>query len=114
MLIKIGKKTILVICCLIPLTISSCSDDPVTNNSDLKSIELQRMVNDLTNYYYTERNITSGGFLVRIKTNSGNYFASAGITPSPQLNYHFRIASITKTFNAASSCFFISRRLKHR
>lgn len=95
------KKQILFYC-LVSLIISSCSDDPLTGNSDLKSIELQRIVDSLTNYYYTERNISSGGFLVRIKTNSGNYFASGGITPSPELNSHFRIASITKTFNAAS------------
>lgn len=82
---------------------SSCSDDdPVTSGGDLKSEELQRIVDSLTNYYHTERSITSGGFLVRINTNSGSYFASSGITPSSQLNSHFRIASITKTFNAAS------------
>ena len=88
---------------LISLIISSCSDDttssiPVVSKNEV----LQKMVDSLTNYYRTVRNISSGGFLVQINTNSGNYFASSGISPSPTVNFHFRVASITKTFNAAS------------
>lgn len=95
------KKPFLLFC-LISLIIFSCSNDPVTGGNDLKNQELQRMVDSLTNYYHTERNISNGGFLVKISNNSGNYFASSGITPSSLENSHFRIASITKTFNAAS------------
>jgi len=87
---------------LITLIISSCSEDSVTGGSNLKNEKLQNMVDSLTNYYYTQRNITSGGFLVKINTSSGNYFASSGIVPSPQESSHLRIASITKTFTAAA------------
>jgi D-alanyl-D-alanine carboxypeptidase len=68
----------------------------------MKNEELQRMVDSVKNFYYTERNITEGGFLIKINTPSGNYFASSGIVPAPTENSHLRIASITKTFNAAA------------
>ncbi|MBK8984228.1 MAG: serine hydrolase [Ignavibacteria bacterium] len=95
------KKSLLLFC-LISLTISSCSDDPVTGGGNLNNEKLQRMVDSLTNFYYTERNITNGGFLIKINTNSGNYFASGGIVPVPDENSHLRLCSITKTFNAAA------------
>lgn len=95
------KKQILFYC-LISFFISSCSDDPVTTTGDLKNAELQRLVDSLTNYYYTERNITQGGFLIKINTNTGDYFASSGIIPTPDENSHLRLCSISKTFNAAA------------
>lgn len=95
-------KKLLFFVCLISIIISSCSDDPVTSGKDLKSEELQRMVDSLANFYYTERNITSGGFLIKINTSSGNYFASGGIVPTPDENSHLRLCSISKTFNAAA------------
>lgn len=87
---------------LISFIVSSCSEDPVTTASDLNNAELQRMVDSITNFYYTERNITSGGFLIKINTGSGNYFASSGISPTPDENSHLRLCSISKTFNAAA------------
>ncbi|MFZ1320253.1 MAG: serine hydrolase domain-containing protein [Ignavibacteria bacterium] len=87
---------------LFSLILFACSDDPVTSGDDMKNEELQKMIDSLANYYHTQRNITDGGFLIKINTPSGNYLSSSGINPVVEGNSHLRIASISKTFTAAA------------
>ncbi|MEO8665304.1 MAG: serine hydrolase domain-containing protein [Ignavibacteria bacterium] len=94
------KKSILIYF-LFPLILFACKEDPVTSDHDLKSEKLQKMIDSLTNYYHNERNITDGGFLIKINTPLGNYFATNGITAAA-VNSHLRVASISKTFTAAA------------
>ncbi len=101
-ILKTKMKKSLLICCLFPLIFFACSNDPVTSEHDLKNEKLQKMIDSVTNYYHTQRNIADGGFLIKINTPSGNYFASSGINPAAAENSHLRIASISKTFNAAA------------
>ena len=91
----------LLIYCLFPMIFFACSKDPVTSEHDLKNEKLQKMIDSVSNYYHTQRNITDGGFLIKINTPSGNYLVSSGINAVAE-NSHIRVASISKTFNAAA------------
>jgi D-alanyl-D-alanine carboxypeptidase len=86
----------------VSLILFSCSDDTVSNNNNLRNVELQKMTDSLANYYRAERNIPDGGFLIQINTGSENYFAASGIEPAPDEISHMRICSISKTFTAAA------------
>lgn len=85
------------------ISIIACSDSNTENsNNDNGKEKLQKMTDSLVNYYRTEKNITDGGFLLKIKTPVEDYFVSSGIFPEPTPNSHIRVASITKTFTAAA------------
>lgn len=71
------------------------------NNPDINA-ELQRLTDSLVNYFHTQMNVTEGGMFVKVVSPKGRYFVSSGISPAPAENSHFRIASNTKTFTAAS------------
>ncbi len=80
----------------------SCSDSTV-NNSEVKTNEiLQRMTDSLALYYKTQYNITHGGFFLKIAKSPDDFFVSANVNPDLTINYHYRIASVTKTFTAAA------------
>jgi D-alanyl-D-alanine carboxypeptidase len=87
---------------LLPVFLISCSDNPVVNPPDATHAALQSMVDSLTNYYRTEKNITQGGFFLKISSSSKDYLVSNGINIPVTSNTHFRIASVTKTFTAAA------------
>lgn len=94
-------KRSLIVYFIFALIFFGCSDDTVTNTYDLKNAELQRMIDSLTDYYHTQRNITDGGFLIKIMAPSGSYLVSSGIN-SLAGNTHLRVASVSKTFTAAA------------
>ncbi|HMS66339.1 MAG TPA: serine hydrolase domain-containing protein [Ignavibacteria bacterium] len=82
---------------------ASCTDSTVeNNNTDNTNALLQNMTDSLTNYYQSQYNITEGGFFLKIATAADNFFVSSNVSSDFNSDYHYRIASITKTFTAAS------------
>lgn len=86
------------------LTIVFVSDISVqqTKSHSDPTADLQRMTDSLVNYFHTKMNVVEGGMFLKVVAPKGNYFVSSGINPPPAENSHFRIASNTKTFTAAS------------
>lgn len=80
----------------------SCSDNAVNNNGSKSNAALQQMTDSLSNYYRSQYQIGTGGFFLKIVTPSEDFFVSSNVNPSLSVNYHYRIASVTKTFTAAS------------
>jgi len=79
-----------------------CSDTPVENTNVTTDAALQQMTDSLANYYKSQYSIDDGGFFLNIVTAANNYFVSSNINSSLTANYHYRIASVTKTFTAAA------------
>lgn len=81
----------------------SCSDSTVDNNkTDNRNAVLQNMTDSLANYYKVQHNITEGGFFLKIITGADDYFVSGNVSSAFASDYHYRIASVTKTFTAAA------------
>ncbi len=80
----------------------SCSDSTVNNSAVNTNALLQRMTDSFALYYKTQYNITQGGFFLKIAKSPDDYFVSANVNPGLTPNYHYRIASVTKTFTAAA------------
>jgi D-alanyl-D-alanine carboxypeptidase len=63
---------------------------------------LQKKVTSMWQEYMATHGVTKGGLAVYITSPKGTYFASESIDGSSSRNIHFRAASNTKTFTAAS------------
>lgn len=87
---------------LLTFFLSSCSDNPVVNPPNAENILLQNMVDSLTNFYRTQKNIPQGGFYLQMSSSDKTYLVSNGVGTTVTANSHFRIASVTKTFTAAA------------
>jgi len=66
------------------------------------SVLLQKKVTSMWQEYMTTYGVTKGGLAVFITSPKGNYFASEAINGPSSYQIHFRAASNTKTFTAAS------------
>jgi D-alanyl-D-alanine carboxypeptidase len=64
--------------------------------------QLQQLTDSIFANYSTKWGIKQGGIFMRVTNPSGSYLVSSNITPPVQNNSHYRIASISKTFTAAS------------
>jgi D-alanyl-D-alanine carboxypeptidase len=101
---KTTMKKLLFLFVMICMITSGCSTDPVSNNNGgtLHNQRLQDIADSLMNYYQQNRGITNGGIFIEVNAPSGNYLVSSGLDVGFDANYHFRIASCTKTFTAAA------------
>ncbi|WP_310993711.1 serine hydrolase domain-containing protein [Aequorivita marina] len=81
--------------------ISCNKNDNGDNSSDVQA-SMQRVADSIYNNIYDRWGIEQGGIHLYIAGPSGEYMASSNITPTPRPQTHFRIASISKTFTAAS------------
>jgi D-alanyl-D-alanine carboxypeptidase len=66
------------------------------------SVALQKKVTSMWQEYMATYGVTKGGLAVYITSPKGNYFASEAINGPSSHQIHFRAASNTKTFTAAS------------
>lgn len=95
------KKIILVL--LISLIVAGCTSDPISNNGGTQHNQrLQEIADSIINYYQQNRGITDGGIFINVIAPSGNYLVSSNLDAGFNSNYHFRMASCTKTFTAAA------------
>ncbi|HLT24371.1 MAG TPA: serine hydrolase, partial [Ignavibacteria bacterium] len=63
---------------------------------------LKEIADSVMNYYQQSKGITDGGIFIEVNAPSGNYLVSSGLDAGFNANYHFRMASCTKTFTAAA------------
>lgn len=94
-----NKLSGIIIFCLLCF---SCSDSSVENNTVKTNEVLQKMTDSIAGYYESQYNITQGGFFLKIAKGSEDFFVSANVISSLTSDYHYRIASVTKTFTAAA------------
>ncbi len=66
------------------------------------SVSLQKRITSMWQEYMATYGVTKGGLAVYITSPKGNYFASEAINGPSSTKIHFRAASNTKTFTAAS------------
>jgi len=64
--------------------------------------ELQAMLDTQWNVFWADKENPVGGFMMKISSPLGDYFASANFNDSVNEHFHFRGASTTKTFTAAA------------
>lgn len=94
------KKIILIITLLLLLNPNSKAND-ISSNDDISN-ELQSIADNFVDSYRKKIGLTDGGIFIALNTPSGDYMVSNNLNPGFDQNYHFRIASCTKTFTAAS------------
>jgi D-alanyl-D-alanine carboxypeptidase len=73
-----------------------------SDGDDTYAVSLQKKVTSMWQEYMATYDVTKGGLAVYITSPRGNFFASEAIDGSSSRNIHFRAASNTKTFTAAS------------
>ena len=88
-----GFVFILVLCFLLP----SCS-----SNRNVTSADLQNVLETQWQTYASGKKNFGGGLAMQILSPAGDYFISTGMGAAVNNAYHFRTASVTKTFTAAS------------
>lgn len=96
------KTTLLLFTFSYSTTFISCDKSSDNDNSSDIQVSLQRVADSVYNAFDEKWNIDKSGVLFYINGPSGSYITSSNITPTPSVNSHFRIASITKTFTAAA------------
>lgn len=98
----ISNIKILLFCFLLGCNtiLSSCEKDNVKNNQ--VQVSLQRVADSVYKEFDEKWNIEKSGVMLYITGPSGTFMASSNITPTPNPDTHFRIASISKTFTAAA------------
>lgn len=78
---------------------AGCGSDP----ADTVQPRIQEMVAAKYSAYKTANNLPDdAGVLVHLQTPSGTWTAKAGLPAGADQNWHYRIASVSKTFTAAS------------
>lgn len=87
---------------LISITIISCQTNPVTNNFDRKNERLHSLVDSLSNIYRVNLNRPFADFYLSYITSGDTFYVSSNPQQLYTPDYFFRIASLTKTFTAAS------------
>lgn len=95
------KKIILVL--LISLIVAGCTSDPISNNGGTQHNQrLQEIADSVITHFQQTRGITDGGIFISINAPSGNYLVSSNLETGFNGDYHFRMASCTKTFTGAA------------
>ncbi len=84
--------------CLIQFSCKK-KDNPTTIDY---SQEIQTMLDAKWSEYWVGKDNPVGGFMMKISSPQGDYFASANFNDSVNQHFHFRGASTTKTFTAAA------------
>ncbi|WP_107039816.1 serine hydrolase domain-containing protein [Brumimicrobium mesophilum] len=93
-------KTLLSIALFSFIFLASCNKKE-TAEKDFQT-SLQNIADSIYQSFNTEWGIDNAGIHFYISGLSGSFMASSNITPKPSPDSHFRVASITKTFTAAS------------
>lgn len=76
-------------------------DHQLPSDNDTQ-VQIQQLSDSFYQQFKTEWGIDKGGILIRTSNPAGTHFVSSNIEGNALENAHFRIASITKTFTAAS------------
>ncbi|UHG94607.1 MULTISPECIES: serine hydrolase domain-containing protein [Spirosoma] len=94
------------ICRLLVFSLAGLTLQTCTVQDHLAPTTTQAKLQQLADSVYRQMNaewgVDKGGVLIRVANPLGSYLVSSNIAPAVQENSHFRIASITKTFTAAS------------
>lgn len=96
------KKVLLGLTLICGFIFTSCNKPDNGDNSKELQASLQHVADSIYNDIYDRWGIEQGGIHLYISGASGTYQASSNITPVPTPGSHFRVASISKTFTAAS------------
>ncbi|HRE41522.1 MAG TPA: serine hydrolase domain-containing protein [Ignavibacteria bacterium] len=95
-------STKIVFLILFSILFISCQTNPVSNNKDTKLEKLESLVDSLSNYYRIDLNRPFADFYLSYISNADTFYVSSNPQRLYTSDYHFRIASITKTFTAAA------------
>jgi len=88
---------------LIPVLLMSCGSDQSTPPVDTVQPRLNEMLTAKYQAYRSANNLPEGaGVLVYLKSPHGTWLTTAGLPAGVTENYHYRVASVTKTFTAAA------------
>jgi D-alanyl-D-alanine carboxypeptidase len=78
---------------------SGCAQKPDASIQE----QIQTMLSEKYAAYKAEAGLPeNAGILVHLETPEGTYTAAAGLPPEADETWHYRIASVSKTFTAAS------------
>ncbi len=89
--------------CALLLPVLLLGSGIVLSSSDTIEARLQEMVSTKYNAYQETNGLPGGaGILMYMQSPSGNWLATAGLPEGSNENWHYRIASVSKTFTAAS------------
>lgn len=94
------KRILLLVAFLFLLNPDSKGND-VSGNDDISS-GLQSLADNFVGTYRQKIGLTDGGIFIALNTPTGDYMVSNNLNQEFNPDYHFRIASCTKTFTAAS------------
>lgn len=95
---EIKMKRIMVLAFLVVSFISSCS----SSNNSSPGEELQNVLATEWQTFSQGKTNFGGGLAMQILSPKGDYFISTNMGPEVGNTWHFRTASVTKTFTAAS------------
>ena len=86
---------------LLPAILLACGSDQ--QSADTVQPRLQEMVTSKYAAYKAANNLPeNAGTLVYMKSAAGTWLATAGLPAGVNENFHYRVASVTKTFTAAA------------
>ena len=110
------KKTVGLMCMAILFSLfspspSTAGDTPVYG--DTVTIEIRKLIAKELGIFHQKHNFSQGGLAVRLITPKGDYFAAVGMGKDIDEHIHFRAASTTKTFTAASIMLMHQQGLLH-
>jgi len=89
--------------CLLAVILSSCGGNSTNVVQPVVQPEIRKMLTEKFAAYKTANNLPDdSGILVHLQTPKGSWSASAGFPTGVNRNWHYRIASVSKTFTAAS------------
>lgn len=97
------KRLLCVVCVtfLMPVLLTACGDDQAA--VDTVGPRLQEMVSSQYAAYKAANNLPeNAGVLVYLQTPKGAWTVAAGLPAGVNENYHYRVASVTKTFTASA------------
>lgn len=88
---------------LIPVLLISCGSDRTTPPVDTVQPRLNEMLSIKYEAYRSANDLPDGaGALIYLKSPRGAWLATAGLPAGVTKDYHYRVASVTKTFTAAA------------
>ena len=87
---------------LVCMFLQSCDMSDDVQAPDGVQSELQQLSDSVYNHFSDKWNVDKGGIFMRVTNPSGSHLVSSNINPSVHDNFHFRVASISKTFTAAA------------
>lgn len=88
---------------LLAAVLPACGGSPTNMGPVLVQSKMQKMLDEKFAAYRTANNLPDdSGILVHLQTPTGTWTAAAGFPDGANQNRHYRIASVSKTFTAAS------------